>query len=341
MTIKTEWGYPGFSQRAAPCATQNAVYGHPSAAIAKGIAASLRLNDKLVPSKNTQETLMKNFVFLVTVLALSSLSLAGTPSAIKANSQQEAAASAQKTAAQAVPHSPDVTSSCSFTFTSGSNNTFLRYCVTVNGNIPQLETPAGQEMIAVGAHDEGYGVCNETPATAYYDYADGGDSGNWGAPVTTQPNATTVKVVRSTSDGIWTLTQTITQDKSTPSVKISMALKNNTAISRRAYLVRYADVDAGNFGNNNFDGTANSAFGWSSTTGVGDGVGLTLKNVGPRWSYVNGFGQSIFNPPNPCAFAFNWPGTIVTGVDGSMVLAYVDTIGAGQTKTATMVYRGM
>jgi hypothetical protein len=234
------------------------------------------------------------------------------------------------------------TASCSFTFASGANDTYLKYCVTANGNITQLETPLGQELINRGSTvGEGYGVCNETPATAYSDYGGWGDSGNWQPAQVVSKTATTVKITRTTSDGIWTLVQTFTQDKTTPAIKVTMALKNNTAAIRKVYLVRYADVDAGgNWTANNFDSTANSAFGWGSTTGNLDGWGLMVKNVGTRWSYVNGFGQPSFQPPNPCAFAFNWIG-LVTNTDGSIVLAYVDNIAGGKTKTATMVYRGM
>jgi hypothetical protein len=55
-------------------------------------------------------------------------------------------------------------------------------------------------------------------------------------------------------------------DKTTPSVKIAMTLENNTLATRKACLVRYADVDAGNWVSNNVDGTANIAFAWGSTT---------------------------------------------------------------------------
>jgi hypothetical protein len=235
---------------------------------------------------------------------------------------------------------PD-TSACSYTFSSGAGDTLLQYCVTANGNLTQMQMPAGQELINQGITvGEGYGICNESPATAYYDYGGWGDSGNWNAPKVLSLTATSVKIARTTSDGIWTLTQTITQDKTTPSVKIAMALKNNTAATRKAYLVRYADVDAGNWIANNVDGTANSAFAWGSTTGNLDGWGLMLKNTGTRWGYVNGFGQPSFPPPNPCAFAFNWIG-LVTNTDGSIVLAYADNIAGGKTKTANMAYRGM
>jgi len=241
-------------------------------------------------------------------------------------------ASAQKT-----QESPD-TGTCSFSFSTGAGDKSFQYCVTATGNIPQLDAPAGRQLL-IGR--EGYGVCNESPAQAYFDYAVAGESGNWNPPVTLNLTATSVKIARTTSDGVFTLTQTITLDKAAPGVKVVMALKNNTAVTRTVYLIRYADVDSVDYPHNNFDGTANSAFGWGSTAGVNDGFGLVLKNVGIRWGYTNGFGQSIFNPPNPCAFAFNWPGHIVTSADGSMVLAYVDSIAAGKTKTATMTYRGM
>src|SRR5712692_10533059 len=128
---------------------------------------------------------MKKLVLAVTVLALCSLSFAATPSAKKIDLAKEAAAATtQKNAAEALPHGVNATSTCSFTFTSGVNNTFLKYCVTVNGNITQLETPLGHEHIAVGAFGEGYGVCDTTTGIGYDDYADFGDSGNWGAPVT-------------------------------------------------------------------------------------------------------------------------------------------------------------
>src|SRR6266700_3493931 len=218
--------------------------------------AQMRRGKESKSNKKPRRLNMKKLVLAVTVLALSTLSVAQILPTKKVNTQQEvAAALAQENAAQAVPRSPLATMTCSFTFTSGANNTYLKYCVTVNGNITQLQTPLGHEHIAVGTFGEGYGVCDTTTGVAYDDYAGFGDSGNWGVPVTTQPNATTVKVVRSTSDGIWTLTQTITQVAATSSVKVAMALKNNTAIARTAYLMRYADVDADGIFKNNLDGT--------------------------------------------------------------------------------------
>jgi hypothetical protein len=238
--------------------------------------------------------------------------------------------------------SPDATSTCSFNFSSGAGDTYLKFCVTANGNITQLETPAGHEHIAVGLVNEGYGICEETPPTAYWDYADDGDSANWGPASIVSQTLTSVKIVRTTSDGIWTLTQTITQDQKTPAVKIMMALKNNTAAARVAYLVRYADVDADSNETNDFGATVNGAAGWVNSSYAVIGYGLMLQNVRTsHFGYTNGFVQDTYHGPNPCAFAFNSPYTAFAIIDGSVVLAYVDSIGAGKTKTATMIYKGI
>lgn len=285
---------------------------------------------------------MKNFVLAVTVLALCSLSFAGTPSLKKVNPQQEAAAAAaQESAAQAVPHGSNATTACSFTFTSGANGTFLKYCVTANGNIVQLQTPLGHEHIAVGTFGEGYGICNvDFGVVEYHDWAGFGDSGNWGPATVVSHTATAVKIARTTGDGVWTLTQTITQVASTASVKVAMALKNNTSVARTVYLVRYADVDADGVFGNTFDASLNSAAGWNDNV-TSNPFGLLLQNVTTSpFGYHSGFTQPIPNGPNACAFAFNSTNGVATGVDGSVEMVYADVINANASKTATMSYKG-
>ena len=142
--------------------------------------------------------------------------------------------------AQTTSISPLATTTCSYTFASGSNNSYLSYCVTANGNIPQITTPFGHSHLGSGG--EGYGICNESPATEYHDYATG-DSGNWASARVVSKTSTSVKIARFISDGNWTLTQTITQVANTSSITIVMALKNNQAVSRVVYLVCYADVN--------------------------------------------------------------------------------------------------
>jgi hypothetical protein len=65
-----------------------------------------------------------------------------------------------------------------------------------------------QPSIAVG---EGYGICKETPAIATTS-ADGRQR-KLECPRGVELSAMIVKIARTASDGIWTLTQTITEDK--------------------------------------------------------------------------------------------------------------------------------
>jgi hypothetical protein len=226
---------------------------------------------------------------------------------------------------------------CSFTFESGAGSTFVKYCVSGNGNIIQLEVPAGHAHFLLSA--EGYGVCNETPATAYWDYADNGESGNWGAASVVSQTASSVKIARTTGDGVWTLTQTFTLDPKTPGVKIVMALKNNTAAPRVAYLVRWGDIDPDSEVHANFGATRNAAVAWKFST---SGYGLMMQNSRTsQFGFTNGYARFLEDGPNPCDFAADASEQIIEGGHGSILLAYADTVGAKKTKTATIIYRGM
>jgi hypothetical protein len=55
---------------------------------------------------------------------------------------------------------PYSSTTCSFTYSSGDDNKFMKYCVTANGNIAQFENPIAHEYIATTRIGEGYGVCD-------------------------------------------------------------------------------------------------------------------------------------------------------------------------------------
>jgi len=233
------------------------------------------------------------------------------------------------------------TTTCSYDFTSGSGNTYLGYCVTVNGNILQIQTPFGQNML--GANGEGYGICDESPAQNYTDYGVS-DSGNWQNAVVLSHSSTSVKIARTTADGTWTLTQTITKVPTTFSIKVVMALKNNQSAAHVAYLVRFADGEP----------TSRDVFwigGLSSalarTYQADPNYGLQLANVGiPQFGFWQGYAQTVNTGPNACAFAFNegyqnYSSRPFGSASGSMEMAYVGTVPAGQTKTVTLSYHGL
>jgi hypothetical protein len=284
---------------------------------------------------------MKKVMIAIATVALCSASFGGTENAAKSISLQEAA-EAQASAAQAAAHSAQATSPCAFTFTSGTDNTFLQYCVTANGNIAQLATPFAREHIAVGSIGEGYGICDTTTSTAYFDYADFGDSENWGSATVVSQDQRTVKIARSTSDGAWTLTQTITRPEGTQSVKVTMALRNNTSNDRLAFLIRYADLDVSGTFSNNFDATAASAFGWNSFGSSTPPFGLMVQNVG-NTNGLRGipFAQNVGEPPNPCVPGSHLIFGPTTGTDGSIVMSYDGTVPKNRTRTVTLNYKGM
>ena len=155
---------------------------------------------------------MKRLFLVVTTAAFCTLSIAETPSTTLTSNPQESAALIKKKAAaeQAAIQSSMATPACSYNFSSGAGDSALNYCVTVNGNITSIETPELHQNVA-GEQAEGYGVCDLSTGIAYSDYGGFGDSGNWGPPSLISQTATAVKIARTTSDGVWTLTQTITQ----------------------------------------------------------------------------------------------------------------------------------
>ena len=171
------------------------------------------------------------------------------------------------------------TTTCSYGFTSGSGNTYPNYCVTVNGNILQLQTPFGVYLL--GANGEGYGICDQNAPMNYTDYGVS-DTGNWQSAVVLSHSSSSVKIARNTADGNWTLTQTITKVPSTSSIKVVMALRNNQLVSDVAYLVRFADAAPPISGSGGFAfwaGGVNSAL--ARTAQPDPNYGLQLSLAGP------------------------------------------------------------
>src|SRR5262249_1254774 len=159
---------------------------------------------------------MKRSVCVFVMVALGSFSAAG-----KSDSTAPPPQAAAPQVARTAPVSAAATATCAFTFTSGANDSFLKYCVTANGNVVQFETPLGHEHIAHGVPGEGYGFCDINTRTEYFDYSFFGDSPNWGDPTVVNQNTNSVKIARTTIDGVWTLTQMFTQVAGTsPFVKV-------------------------------------------------------------------------------------------------------------------------
>jgi len=248
--------------------------------------------------------------------------------------------------------SPDATTGCTYKFTSGSGATYLQFCVSVNGNIVEFQSPEGVEQIDQGTIAEGYGFCDQVPENGYYDYAYE-DSGNWGPPTKLSQTATSVKIERTTSDGIFTLTQTITSvSGDNPYAKILMSLKNNSAVTKGVAVYRFADSDPGNAAQTdvypdfveNGDGTNQSGFSYVPySSAVSPEYGLMLQKVGPStpasasFPPNEGFAQNVASGPGACD-SFEFQTSPVTDKDDSIMYEWTFNINKNQTVNMTSRY---
>ena len=211
------------------------------------------------------------------------------------------------------------------------------------GNVVQFSRPADTEYINFGLNTvEGYGICDLTTSKSYYDYASD-NSGNWEAPVWTKLSPTKIKLVRVTADGIWELTQTITQVKASGShpgaAQVTMSLKNLSGSTRDAYLLRVADisVNSDHF-DNYFDFTWNTALG-SFFRPDRLRFGLSLTNNTFTFSHY-AFTQNTMVGPDPCQPSAHWNCGLFWG-QGTVGQLYHRTVNAGSTMSVTMTYRPM
>jgi hypothetical protein len=276
---------------------------------------------------------------LIVTLTLSTAVFGQLPDPIKgsqlASADERAAATRPNSAAQLGPESTDV---CTYLFTSVGTATrqYVQHCVTVNGNIVELQTPSGIENIKHGIIGEGYAVCDFSSGVGYHDYAGfgDGDTGSWGPATTVSQTGTMVKISRKTTDGIWTLTQTIAQSPTDSSVKVTMALKNNSSISRLVWLARFADVDANDSTNNILDGTFNTSFGYSASAQRGLQLSLATANFYDHVGYATQLASKA------CSINAGYRGLLLDA-DGMLYLNHSITIGAGNTATVVLKYRGI
>jgi hypothetical protein len=215
---------------------------------------------------------------------------------------------------QYVTASSDVTTTCTYPFSGGTGNKFISFCVTVNGNIVTFESPSGHEYLHTSPIGEGYSVCDNDSGKQYYDYAGYGSSGNWQPPTKVSSSATSVKIARTTTDGLYTLTQTITLNAGNSLAQVSMALKNNDTAAHQVGLIRYADVDANGSTSNSFDYTYRTAFGYTPEL---DGYGLQMIYVSGN-ALNGGFSQDI--PGGPSCQIFTHVLGPLQGTDGSIFM---------------------
>jgi hypothetical protein len=237
---------------------------------------------------------------------------------------------------------------CAFTFSSGSGHGVTQYCVTANGNIAQFSVVAGNTLPSeflkgVAPAIEGYGLCDTStrPFTAYWDYASG-DSGNWNA-ATSISTPTSVKITRTTADGVWKIVQTIAETKGSKftygSATIAMALTNLSTSDRIIILNRYANIDAGESIFNDFDRSEISVWG-GVPDGNGPALSLTAAFVNTPFDFSISFVNTVPDAPIPCQSHTTFTSGFFEG-DGGVDQDFNLEIAPGKTKTVVVAYRPM
>ena len=221
------------------------------------------------------------------------------------------------------------TDACQSTFKSGNGVSYMAFCTTQNGNVRKFESPSGSNQLYQGG--EGYGLCDLTNGNVgYYDWGIYGDSG-WQDSTLTQPNGPNtlpLTITRTSADGVWTLKQVFSRNTTTPSVKITMTLKNNSALSREVLLRRLADIDADGYNSGNFlDADRYGAWGHYLH-------GLMIRVTSEKGS---AFGEIVpAGSVDPCNMPVEQ--TPFAG-NGAAVYNWVFTAGPQTSTTTTLEYR--
>jgi hypothetical protein len=106
----------------------------------------------------------------------------------------------------------------------GAGATKFRVCVSTAGNIIEFETPAGDTLINPTFY-EGYHLCSASIVA--YDHSSNAVAG-FGAPVLVDTSPLTIN--RTTSNGVFTVTQIFQPDTTEKDLKVTMKVKNNSAV---------------------------------------------------------------------------------------------------------------
>ena len=282
--------------------------------------------------------MLRTSLALLFALALTTAAFGQVPDPLQSAALMTPGRSVASMQLSAAPATATATCTYQFTIPATAMRQYLQYCVTVNGNIVEFQSPAGSEHIAFGMIGEGYSVCDITNVlrVGYLDYAGYGDfdTGHWGAPTLLSQTATQVKIARTTTDGNFTLNQTFLQTTADSSVKVTMALTNNTGITRQVWLARFADVDAESNALNTGDGTFNTAFAYLGSPFKGMQLSLAAANPFTH----NGFAVPSIN--TACNLTAGFSGTLVNA-DVAIGFYNVMTIKAGKSASFSFKYKGI
>ena len=228
-------------------------------------------------------------------------------------------------------------------FSSGSGATFLKVCITNNGNISWFESPAGKVHLQ---YREGYAVCSgavEGPSSVVHGYDANIAAAGWDNSIVSQPKGAgtfPLIITRKSLDGVIQLKQTFTRNTAERGIDVKLDVKNISGSTLGpVYMSRYFDGDIDNSSTNAYDSTYGSVWARNSNaltlTSAASGIQVIADvydyaqwdPFGAGSQYARGCGQQE---------AYTW-GVLHDFVGG--LTLYFSWFDPGQTKTITVLYR--
>jgi hypothetical protein len=229
-------------------------------------------------------------------------------------------------------------------FSAGSAVTFLKVCITNNGNISWFESPAGKVHLQ---YREGYAVCSgavEGPSSVVHGFDANIAAAGWDNSTVSQPNGAgtfPLIITRKSLDAVIQLKQTFTLSTTERGVNVRIDVKNISAsVLNTVVLSRYFDGDIDNSSTNAYDSTYGSV--WAR--GSASALTLTAASSGiqviadvydyAQWDPNGSFSQYARGCGQQEAYTWGVQHDFVGGLT-----LYFSTLNPGQTKTATVLYR--
>ena len=273
---------------------------------------------------------MKRFahgLILATLVATTTAAQHGSeqsPEQRQAKAEKDAAAESGMIAALA----PD---NC---FTSGSGDTYLRVCISENGNISWIESPEGKVHLKTR---EGYAICSYDGTYRVHGFDVNSAAEGWGASVVSDNKRV---ITRTSLDGLIQLKQTFTVVPAWRGVDVKMEVKTLSPVQlAKLMIARRFDAD--------IDGQLdNTIFNSSSAIALTRGRMLLLTLVPvingeflkfavpyDEWNPL-GSGQQLARGCQSQLWPNGSTGDYVAGLTTSF-----DNVKPGQTKTVTLGYR--
>ena len=218
-------------------------------------------------------------------------------------------------------------------FTSGSGSSFLKVCITENGNVSHLESPAGAVHLKTR---EGFAVCSYDGTNIIHGYDVGNAAEGWG-PATVSANKRVI--TRTSLDGLVELKQTFTVVPANRGVDVKMELKNLSAVTLGSLeITRYFDGDIDFTGTNDYFHNGDSV--WATRV---HGLMMTLAPTTADVSLI----MTPYSEWDPWGPGFQWArgcygDLFATGESGDFVgganLRWFN-IKPGASKSATLHYQ--